>query len=50
MAKPKQILLKNIPADEIEEMIEAIEKLGATDITKKKNADGTFNLQGTFPD
>jgi hypothetical protein len=31
-------------------MVKAFEKLGATNIKKTQNPDGTFNLEGTFPD
>jgi hypothetical protein len=44
----KQLLAKNVPAAEIDEMVKAFEKLGATDVKKTANADGTFNLEGTF--
>jgi hypothetical protein len=45
-----ELLAKNVPADEIEDMKKAFEKLGATNIKATKNADGTFNLEGSFPD
>jgi hypothetical protein len=47
MAK-KVVLTKNIPKEDIEEMERVLRELGATDIKKEKNDDGTFNLEGTF--
>jgi hypothetical protein len=48
---PKKVVLaKHVPANEVEEMEQAFEALGATDIKKEKQADGTFNLEGNFPD
>ncbi|MGH6709245.1 MAG: hypothetical protein ACREEK_09770 [Bradyrhizobium sp.] len=49
MAK-KKVLAKRIPKDEVKDIEDAFEALGATDIKKVKQADGTFNLEGTFPD
>jgi hypothetical protein len=49
MAK-KVVLAKHVPANEVDEMEAAFTALGATDIKKEKQADGTFNLEGTFPD
>ena len=46
----KELLAKNVPAEDIDEMVKSFEKLGATNIKKTKNADGTFNLEGSFPD
>jgi hypothetical protein len=46
----KELLAKKVPADEVDEMEAAFKKLGATDIKKVKQPDGTFNLEGTFPD
>jgi hypothetical protein len=46
----KELLAKNVPADEIDDMVKAFSALGATNIKKIKNADGSFNLEGTFPD
>ena len=50
MAKGKELLAKKIPAKDIDKMVKSFEKLGATDIKKTKNTDGTFNLEGTFED
>ena len=50
MAEPKKLLAKNVLAEDVKDMIEAFKKLGATDITKTENPDGTFNLEGKFPD
>jgi hypothetical protein len=46
----KQLLAKEVPADEVDELEKAFKALGATDIKKEKQADGTYNLEGNFPD
>jgi hypothetical protein len=46
----KQLLAKNVPADEVDQLEQAFQALGATDIKKEKQTDGTFNLEGNFPD
>ena len=46
----KQLLATEIPADEIDNVEEVFKALGATDIKKEKLPDGTFNLEGNFPD
>ena len=46
----KQLLAKNIPADEVNDLEAAFRELGATNVTKVKNPDGTYNLEGTFAD
>ncbi|WP_158228729.1 hypothetical protein [Bradyrhizobium sp. Y36] len=46
----KQLLAKNIPADEIDDVEEAFKALGATELKKDKQPNGTYNLEGTFPD
>jgi hypothetical protein len=50
MADNKELLAKNVPADEIDDMEKSFKKLGATNIKRTENPDGTFNLEGTFPD
>jgi hypothetical protein len=50
IAVAKELLAKNVPEDEIDEMVKAFEKLGATEVKKVENEDGTFDLEGTFPD
>jgi len=47
---PKHIVIKHIPSDEVEEMEEIFESLGAKDVTKHDNGDGTADLEGTLPD
>jgi hypothetical protein len=49
MAK-RVVLTRDIPANELKRMKEIFTKLGATDIKEEKNADGTFNLEGSFAD
>jgi len=44
----KVLLAKNGPAEEVDEIIAAFEKLGATDIKKEEQADGSFNVEATF--
>jgi hypothetical protein len=46
----KVLLAKNVPADEVDEMEATFKQLGATDIKREKQTDGTFNLEGTFAD
>jgi hypothetical protein len=46
----KQLLAKNVPADEVDQVEATFQALGATDIKKEKQPDGTFNLEGNFPD
>jgi hypothetical protein len=46
----KVLLAKNVPADEVDDVQKTFENLGATNIKKTENADGTFNLEGTFAD
>ena len=45
----KELLAKKVPAKEVDKTVKAFEKLGAT-VTKTKNADGTFNIEGSFED
>ena len=45
----KVLLAKEVPADEVDEIVEAFEVLGAT-VKKEKQPDGSFNVEGTFPD
>lgn len=42
----------NIPEDEVDEIIEAFEALGGTDIkkTKQPGDDKLFTVEATFPD
>jgi hypothetical protein len=46
----KQLLATEIPADEIDDVEATFKALGATDIKKEKQLDGTYNLEGNFPD
>jgi hypothetical protein len=46
----KQLLAKEVPAEDVDEVEQAFQALGATDIKKEKQDDGTFNLEATFPD
>jgi hypothetical protein len=46
----KVLLAKNVSAKEVPKIQAAFKKLGATSIKKVKNADGTFNIEATFPD
>ena len=47
-APRKQLLAMNIPADEVDDMIDTFEKLGAKSIKKIENPDGTFNIEVEF--
>ena len=44
------VVLRDVPADEVEGKIKAAKKLGGTDIKETDNKDGTFDLKVTFPD
>jgi hypothetical protein len=48
--EPKELLVKNVPADLVDRKVKAFSILGATNIKKVKNPDGTYNIEGTFPD
>jgi len=46
----KVVVMKNIPANEVADMKQTMEDLGATNIKETKNADGTSTLEGTLAD
>jgi hypothetical protein len=44
----KQVVVSNIPADEVDEMEEVlVKKMKAKNVKRTKNDDGTFTLEGT---
>jgi len=45
----KVVVLKNVPANKVKGMIAAAKKLLATDVKEVAQADGTTNLEVTFP-
>lgn len=45
---PKHILAREIPKDEVDEIVEALKELGATNVVKKEESDGTFTIDATF--
>ena len=44
------LILRDVPADEVEDKIKKFKRLGATKVEKKKQADGRYTLEITFPD
>jgi hypothetical protein len=46
---PKEVMIKNVPAGEVDQLIEAFKELGGTDTKKEKQPDGTFNLWAFLP-
>ena len=42
--------LTGVPANKVDEMTNMFKAAGATDVKKKKEADGTFTLTATFDD
>jgi hypothetical protein len=47
---PDILILKDVPADQVEDKIKKYKKLGATKIKKTEQADGRYTLRITFPD
>jgi len=45
----KVLMATDIPADEVDDIKAAFEVLGAT-VKVEKQPDGTFTIEGTFPD
>jgi hypothetical protein len=41
--------IRDVPEEDVEESISDLKKLGATEVEKIKQADGTFTLRATFP-
>ena len=39
----------NVPAKELEKTVKRLRKDDATEILIKKNSDGTFNVEASFP-
>lgn len=46
----KELHGKKVPANEVDKVVKTFEKLGATNIKKTRNPDGTFEIEGTFDD
>jgi hypothetical protein len=44
----KQIVATEIPAEDVDDIVTAFQNLGATDITKTQQSDGTYTVQATF--
>jgi hypothetical protein len=44
------VVIKNIPADEVERTRTICMELGATNIELTENPDGTFDLEASFAD
>jgi hypothetical protein len=44
------ILVKDVPADKVDDVIEGFKNAGATEVTKSPQTNGKFTLRATFPD
>ena len=44
------LVVRDIPADDVDATIENFKKVGATSIEKTKQSDGKYTLRATFPD
>jgi hypothetical protein len=43
-------VVRNVPASEVDKKIKAMQALGATNIQKTANGNGTFDISCDFPD
>jgi hypothetical protein len=46
----QNLVLKEVPAEDVDATIGDLKKLGATDVQQEKQPDGSFILTATFPD
>lgn len=46
----RQEVLKNIPADQLDRVVQNFRDDGATEVDSDDNGDGTFDVTATFPD
>jgi hypothetical protein len=46
----RQEVLKNVPADKVEQEIQDFKDAGATDVKKTEQSDGKFTITATFDD
>ena len=42
--------MTGVPANKVDEMVNMFKADGATDVQKKKEANGSFTITATFPD
>jgi hypothetical protein len=44
------VVVKDVPADKVDELMEGFTDAGATAVTKTEQANGKFTVRATFPD
>jgi hypothetical protein len=44
------IVVKDVPADKVDDLIEGFTNAGATAVTKTQQANGKLTVRATFPD
>ena len=44
------VVVKDVPADEVDDVVEGFDNAGATDVERTPQADGKFTVKATFPD
>jgi hypothetical protein len=44
------VVVRDVPANRVDDLIEGFKNAGATTVTKRKQADGKYTLRATFPD
>ena len=44
------VVVKDVPADKVDDTIEGFNNAGATKVEKTQQANGKFTLKATFPD
>jgi hypothetical protein len=47
---PDILVIKDVPADQVDDKVRKFKRLGATDVEKTAQTGGTFTLRVTFPD
>jgi hypothetical protein len=44
------VVVKDVPADKVDELMQGFTDAGATAVTKTEQANGKFTVRATFPD
>jgi hypothetical protein len=44
------VVVRDVPADRVDDVIEGFKNAGATKVTKRKQSNGKYTLRATFPD
>lgn len=46
---PRQEVIRNVPRDQVDRVVQNFRDDGATQVDKKDNGDGTYDVTATFP-